>query len=216
VDVLYERPNGTPVLLREPPGGPHLTTLEDDLGWSRRAGEHLALLLDVALPAATPTARGHDLDDYLFDVVGRLGPVRFDAVFGTKRRGERSAIRVAPSRPSVAAPRRPWMRVRTTAATTSIDWKAQVRDACRQATPVVTPPGPLAVELRFTVSRRRNWTALWSPALDALGPILGTPDPGKPLVADTARVTSLSLHRKLDDQIGPDVLVEVWWRSVPR
>jgi hypothetical protein len=72
------------------------------------------------------------------------------------------------------------------------------------------------VELRFTVSRRRNWTALWSPALDALGPILGVPDPGKPLVADTARVTSLSLHRKLDDQIGPDVLVEVWWRSVPR
>jgi hypothetical protein len=101
--------------------------------------------------------------------------------------------------------------VRTTASATSIDWKQQLHDACRVATPAPAPPGPVAVELRFTVSRRRNWTALWKPALQSLGPILGVPDPARPYRADAARVSHLSLHRTWDDQVGEQVGVEVWW-----
>jgi hypothetical protein len=232
VDVLYNRPDGRPVVLRRqpvlagsdtaqpPPPGPELRAYLDglvaDLDWTSRPGDRLALQLDVGLPSFVPLlARGHDLDDYLFPVVGRLGPIRFDAVFATKRPGIRSTIRVAPATAGDEAPPAPLVSVRTTESATSIDWKQQVHDACRDATPAVAPSGGVAVELRFTLSRRRNWAALWKPALDSLGPILGVPDPTRPYRADVGRVTALALHRRFDDTLGHRVLVETWWRRDP-
>jgi hypothetical protein len=216
VHVLYDRPDGAPVVLRRPPAlegrdTAYLDALERELGWSRR-GQHLALVLEVGLPPTVPVdCWGHDLDDYLLPVVDRLGPVRFDAVFAAKAQAGRSLLRLGPAtvRRDVPAPR---VAVRTTASATSIDWKQQLHDACSAATPAPAPPGPVAVELRFTVSRRRNWTALWKPALQSLGPILGVPDPARPYRADAARVSHLSLHRRWDDQLGDQVGVEVWWR----
>jgi hypothetical protein len=219
VDVLFARPVGADVSLWRPPAlegrdGGYLDRLEQELGWSRR-GEHLALALDAGLPPTVPVAgEGHDLDDYLFPVVERLGHVRFDAAFATKRHAHRSLIRVGPAAPPADALPAPQVRVRTTASATSIDWKEQVHDACRAATREPAPPGPVAVALRFTVSRRRNWTALWKPALQALGPILGVPDPAMPYRASAGRITSLALHRRWDDLVAHRVEVEVWWRPL--
>jgi hypothetical protein len=229
VDVLFNRPQGRPVVLRrqpvlarldaagpppQPEVGAYLDGLVADLEWTPRSGDHLALELDVGLPSFVPLlARGDDLDDYLFPIVSRLGTIRFDAVFAVKRRGIRSTIRVAPAVAADRPPPEPTVSVRTTADATSIDWKEQVHEACRAVTPDPAPPGGVAVELRFTLSRRRNWAALWQPALDSLGPILGVPDPTRPYRADDARVTTLGLHRRLDDTLGHRVLVEVWWRA---
>ena len=215
MDARFDRPAGTPVVLRRPPALEgrdvhYLDALERSLGWHRR-GEHLALALEVGLPpTVTAVAGGHDLDDYLFPVVDRLGPARFDAVFAAKAQAARSYLRIGPASPrSDGAP--PQVRARTTTSATSIDWKQELHDACREEVPAQAPPGPVAVELRFTVSRRRNWMALWKPALESLGPILGVTDPATPYRADYARVTSLGLHRRWDDTVGHRVGVEVWW-----
>jgi hypothetical protein len=226
VDGLFNRPGGHAVLLSrqpvlaspdagdqpwQPPLGVYLEELEADLAWTPR-GEHLALELDVALPASMPLlSRGHDLDDYLVPVVDRLGVIRFDAVFATKRRGVRSSIRLGPATPAGEPPPPPQVSVRTTASATSIDWKQQLNGACAAVTTAPAPVGGVAVELRFSVSRRRNWSALWKPAIDSLGPILGVPDPTRPYRADVARITTLALHRRFDDTLGHRVQVEVWW-----
>jgi hypothetical protein len=197
----------------QPEVGAYLDGLVADLEWTPRSGDHLALELDVGLPNFVPLlARGHELDDYLFPIVSRLGTIRFDAVFAVKRRGIRSTIRVGPAVAADRPPPEPLVSVRTTADATSIDWKEQVHEACRAVTPAPARPGGVAVDLRFTLSRRRNWAALWQPALDSLGPILGVPDPDLPYRGDDSRVTALGLHRRLDDTLGHRVLVEVWWR----
>jgi hypothetical protein len=180
-------------------------------GWAEGRG-HLALDLEVGLPPTVPVdGRGHDLDEYLMPLVDRLGAARFDAVFAAKAQANRSLLRIGRASPRTDTPP-PQVRARTTVSATSSDWKEQLHLACREATPAPAPPGPVAVELRFTVSRRRNWSALWRPALEALGPILGVPDPGRPYRADDARVTSLGLHRRWDDSVGHRVGVDVWWR----
>ncbi len=189
----------------------YLDEVERDLGWGPRAGAHLALELRLGLAGHEPLERGHELDAYLFALVQRLGPVRFDAVFATKRHAASSSLRVAPSTPA-PPPGPPQVRARLTASATSIDWKEQLDGACRKVTPQPAPPGPAAVQIRLGVSRRRNWSALWKPALDALGAILGVPDPTRPYRAADDRITDLALHRRLDDTVGNRVDVEIWWR----
>lgn len=214
MDALFERPHRVGLQLRHPPSAASLDLVADHLAWTRRA-RHLTLCVDVGLPeGAAPEHDGRDLTDVLTPVAARFGQVRLDAAFGRKRAGGFSRVRVAHSRPQSAAPPSPAVRTRVTAPATTIDWKQQLHDACRRVTPETVPSGPVDVQLRFTLSRRRDWTALWRPALQALGPVLGVPDPTRHYVAATDRVTSLGLHRALDDDVGPDVLVEVWWQPI--
>lgn len=231
VDALYERPYPPGLQLAAPPTAAVLDALAEDLVWTRRS-RHLALLLEVGAPPSTgpdavadavPDDVPDDVPDrdvatgeltwWLEGVAARLGQVRLDAVFGGRRPAGFSRLRVARSRPGPVPPPAA-VRTVVTASATSIDFKQQLHDACRAATSAPAPDGPVAVELRLTVSRRRDWTALWRPALQALGPVLGVPDPERPYVADVARVTRLGLHRRLDDQVGPRVGVEVWWQPV--
>jgi hypothetical protein len=231
VKVLFDRPGGRPVRLRRRPvleswdaaDHPHrlaltafLDELEHDLGWGPRAGQHLALELTVGLPDSVGLDhRGHDLDNYLFPIVDRLGPVRFDAVFARKQHGEHSFLRIAPATAAGAPPGPAQVQARLTPSATSIAWKEDLHAACVEATPEPAAPGPLAVEIRLSVSRRRNWSALWKPAIDSLGPILGLADPHTPYRAYDDRITTLALHRHFDDTLGHRVGVEVWWQPDP-
>ncbi len=65
--------------------------------------------------------------------------------------------------------------------------------------------------IRFGVSSQRNWSALWKPAIDALGPVLGIQDLIKPFRPDDDRIVDLALHRPIDDALGNDVDIEAWW-----
>jgi hypothetical protein len=193
----------------------YLDTLVQDLGWGPQAGEHLALELSVGLAGTGGVeADGHGLDDYLFPVVRRLGPVRFDAVFAVKRSAEQSHLRVEAAVAGELPAPPPRVRARITAPATSIDWKQQLNEACRKVTSEPAPAGPVSVQVRLSLSRRRNWTALWRPTLDSLGPILGVRDPATPYLADDARVIALGLHRRFDDALGDRVGVEIWWQAV--
>ena len=65
------------------------------------------------------------------------------------------------------------------------------------------------MSIRFGVSSRRNWSTLWKPAIDALGPVLGTQHPAWPFHPDDDRIVDLALHRTIDDTLGNDITIEV-------
>jgi hypothetical protein len=61
------------------------------------------------------------------------------------------------------------------------------------------------------VSSSRNWSTLWKPAIDALGPVLGIQDPAKPFRPDDDRIVDLAMHCTIDDALVNDVEIEAWW-----
>lgn len=173
----------------------------------------LALELNVGLPDNNSlTSGGGDLDNYLFPIARRLGAARFDAVFGTKTHANISTLAVGPAElmPSL---REPDMKVRTTAAASTTAWKEQVRTACRAAAPRNLPTRAISLDLEFRLSPRRNWATLWKPAIDSLGPLLGEPDPRRPFMPNDDRVVQLGLHRSIDESLGWDIVVGVWWAA---
>jgi len=59
-----------------------------------------------------------------------------------------------------------------------------VRSGGTNSTASPLPPGPVRMELGFTVGPVRGWMNLWKPTLDALGQILGH---ARPLVPGAPR-----------------------------
>ncbi|MGB8019708.1 MAG: hypothetical protein WCF04_00605 [Candidatus Nanopelagicales bacterium] len=178
--------------------------------------DHLALELIVGLPTSKSLAAGGgDLDNYLFPVARRLGAKRFDAVFGAKRHSDASTVAVSPAveaRPT----RPPDMTVRTTESASSRAWKERVRAACASAAPSSPISGPISIDIEFRLSSARNWATLWKPAIDSLGPLLGTPDSKKPFAPADDRIVALGLHRHLDEALGWDIALQVWWAGATR
>lgn len=170
----------------------------------------VALDLTVALPEGDSLTHGRELDNYLLPVVSRLGQRRIPAVFARKVHGDTSTMRVEAARLRLQD-QPPMMLVCTSAEPETVEWREQLRDACEAAVDRPAPPGPLSLDLAFMVSSLRNWTTLWKPALDALGPLLGVPDPDRPWSPLDDRVVRLGLHRT-DGAVGHGAVVAVWWR----
>ena len=175
-----------------------------------------AIELVVGLPPGTPlTSGGRDLDNYLRPIARRVGESHLVAAFARKIHHPESTIAADPARPVADQTEAPNLTVRTSVSATSHAWKAEVQAACREVATHPLPQGPVALRLRFGVSRLRNWAELWKPAIDALGPILGLPDPARPFRPDDDRITDLELHRRIDDSLKWDVMVDAWWARVP-
>ncbi|MEU4214081.1 hypothetical protein [Actinoplanes sp. NPDC026623] len=155
---------------------------------------------------------GRDLDNYLYPLARRLGPHRIAAAFGRKVRQAGSTIAVGTALPA-GEPGTPQLLVRTSVSSASSAWKRAIHDGCLAAAARPLPPGPVALRIHFSVSRLRNWSALWKPAIDALGPMLGIPDPARPFRPDDDRIVDLELHRLIDDGLGHDVVIRAWWHS---
>lgn len=194
-----------------------LRAVEEDAepALARIAGD-VALELTVGMPAGVELTRHRDLDNYLLPVVGRLGQRRIPAVFARKVRADESTLTVAPAR-YVTDDSPPMVRIRTTGACERPEWKDQVREAwIDEGGPGSPHPGALAVDIAFVVSSILDWTRLWKPTIDAIaGPLLGIPDPESPWSPNDDRITDLGLHRTIDDHMGQDVLIDVWWSGVP-
>lgn len=178
-------------------------------------GEPLALELVVGLPTShLPDRGGRDLDNYLLPVVRRVGADRVAAVFGRKLQQPGSTIAVGIAARQTDLPEAPQLRLRTTASTESHAWKQAIHDACRNVSSEPLPSGPLALCIRFGVSSQRNWSTLWKPAIDALGPMLGMPHPEHPFRPNDDRIVDLELHRDVGDALAHDVIIDFWWRRV--
>lgn len=178
----------------------------------------LAIALHVGLPgiASTRTA-GDDLDNYLFPVVRRLGPDRFVSARASKTPGGTSTVRISVAQPADARELEGWAfaSVETTASTTTARWKQQITDAVA-ASVTSAPQGGLELHVACAVASSRNWAALWKPAIDALGPILGVDNPAAPFAPRDDRIVRLALHRTIDDSLGHRVRLAVWWREIVR
>lgn len=178
--------------------------------------EPLALLLSVGLPAGTDLLTGgRDLDNYLYPVVRSLGWDRFVSVYGEKRHSQ-SSVRVEPAGEPDVRPEGTWSfaSATTTASSVTAVWKQQVWDQVARRVPRPADGGPLEVHICFRVSARRNWAYLWKPALDSLGSIFGEDARGKPFHPQDDRVIRLGLHRVVDDELGNQIELGVWWRSL--
>ena len=92
------------------------------------------------------------------------------------------------------------------------EWKERLREALVDAGVVELPAGPVAMEVGWGVSRGRNWLNLWKPTFDAMGPVLGEPDDRRPFNPADDRITSLRLHRALDDSLGWNIDIAACWR----
>lgn len=91
-------------------------------------------------------------------------------------------------------------------------WKEGLRSALARAGARQLPPGPVEVHLAWRCSPIRNWTNLWKPTGDTMGPVLGETrrrgfDP-----ADD-RIVVLGLHVNPDPEMVYEVDVGMWWRS---
>ncbi len=152
---------------------------------------------------------GRDLDNYLYPLARRLDPGRIAAMFGRKVHQQGSTIAVAPA-VAFDADEPPLVEVHTSVSVQSLAWKQTIHRACHDAVAEPLPGGPVAVRIQFEVSGRRNWAALWKPAIDALGPVLGTPRPANPFHPADDRIVDLELHRLLNDELAHDVVIRVW------
>ena len=97
--------------------------------------------------------------------------------------------------------------VRTTAPGQSDAFKEQIRKQLSGASPI--PPGPVRMQLCFTVGPTRNWLNLWKPAIDAMGQILGHAPTASSWSPLDGRIVDLGLHCRVNPSIGNDVIIAI-------
>jgi hypothetical protein len=192
----------------------YLDDLQARLGVLPFARTDLYLNMDIDVRDPVRLSRHHDLENYLTPVVACLGAGRFSYVRATKRVGGGSQVSVglaAPANTTIDG----WnyFACAAGAGAQTPRWKTDLRHALVESNPPPLPPGPVAVQLAWRCSRQRNWVGLWKPTGDAMGPVLGEPRPDKPYNPADDRIVTLALHRNIDDTIGHDVNVGMWWRS---
>lgn len=171
----------------------------------------LALRLDVGLPRQAGLLDRRDLDNYLLPLAARVSKNAAGAlacVWGTKQHAARSYVRIEQAAPAAGAP--PFdcsYIVRTTASSQSLEFKEEIRDQLGAATPLL--PGPLRLQLSFTVGPARNWLNLWKQTIDALGQILGHAAGAGPWSPLDGRIVDLGLHCRVDPALGNEVLIAI-------
>ena len=163
----------------------------------------LALRLDVGLPSAVDVLHHHDLDNYAFPLITKLGSRRFACVWATKRTSAQSLIRVDRPRPT-AAPG-PVHTVRTKRSAETAAWKEELKGQLVGAKEIAD--GPVELQLAYRVGPQRNWANLWKQTIDALEPLLGSE--GRPWHPRDGRIVRLGLHHEVDPDIGHDVEIAI-------
>jgi hypothetical protein len=174
----------------------------------------LYFFLAVDVGAPDRLLRFHDLENYLFPLfrTGYFHPAQFTLVSGTKKVGGGSTLPVGFAQSAVGGQMSGWTHHACSpgSGTQTRGWKERIRKDLISAALSPLRDGPVAVQLAWRGAARRNWTWLWKPTGDAMGPILGETRPYNPR---DDRIVELHLHWNPDDSLGHDVQVGMWWRS---
>jgi len=190
--------------------------LLDPLPQSSRLFLHMEI--DVGQPEKL--LHHHDLDNYLYPVVQRLGASHFTFISAIKRIGGGSYLQIGQAKPAnVSLEKEGWTSFPHDTGGVSLEkpiWKENIRGALKDAVKAqqIYPLKPGAVELQLVwkCSSQRNWISLWKPTIDAMGPVLGEPDPHHPFHPNDDRIVSLALYLNIDNSIGWSAQIGLMWR----
>lgn len=175
------------------------------------------LALKVVVPRQD-LLRHHDLENYLTPLFGRtrLDPHQFVHATGRKSVGGENRLVIGPARQmeTLEEPES-WSHLSVLAGkgAQTPRWKARLHEAFSASVGRPLSPGPVEVHLGWRCSPSRNWTMLWKPTGDAMGPVLGA-SPDRPYNPYDDRIVSIGLHLDADSAMGHNVAVSAWWRLV--
>jgi hypothetical protein len=174
----------------------------------------LFLHFEVAVQGERHLLEDHDLENYLTPLFGTqcLDPNCFALVTAKKKVGGMSFLRIGaiPEQPSSDS--RAWETcppiLLSAGLAESRERKEQLRaHLAKWGQPIAD--GPVAVEMTWRCSSKRNWVNLWKPTGDAMAPILG----GKGFNPRDDRIVALAFRHELDETLNHSVQVAVRWRS---
>lgn len=195
-----------------------LTRLTGELSPLPSSPLPLFLHLHVQVPREANVLHGYVLENFLTPLFGArwLSAARFSLVIATKDTTAPSRLSVGlASSPSSSSRKGPsGCKAIPTAAPGSQEWVEQLRRALTRAGSVPLPEGPVHLQVRLRCGPDRNWVALWKPAGDAMGPILGYDRSRNPYHPRDDRLTRLEFHRRTDEAIRKAVEVEYLWSPV--
>jgi len=158
----------------------------------------------------------HDLENYLTPLFGSRwpNPHRFVLVSATKRLASTSHISVGYAEGPEPEDLLGWDQFTSEldgGLNTNPNRKTMLRGELERTARPLPPCGPVEVRLAFRCSSKRNWTSLWKPTGDCMGPVLGaTREAGFNPKDD--RIVSLAHHLEVDDNLKNALLVGMWWR----
>jgi hypothetical protein len=189
----------------------------------------LFLHMDIDVGNEYNLTHGHDIENYLCPVVQRLGPLHFTLVGGTKRVGYGSYLAIGSTVPiGTLQTTDGWVHFEHSAGSgvATTKWKAGLWDALytKKYTPLTRGLVEVHHAWRCSMGRGwyqpRNWTTLWKPTGDSMGPVLGPVETQHPtnkqrFHPDDDRIVSLGLHLTEAPSMGYDVYVGMWWRAAP-
>ena len=177
------------------------------------------LFLDLAVDVGEyeRLQRHYDVENYLTPLFGSryLDHHRFVLVSGSKHIGGGSRIAVGfatDALPNKASSDWEFFSTNAGSGASTHQWKQGLRADLLEHNPARLPPGPVDVQIAWRCSSQRNWVSLWKPTGDAMGPVLGE-DSGNPFNPNDDRIVSLTLHRIVDETLGNNIEVGMWWRS---
>lgn len=172
------------------------------------------LHLDVDVGQPAHLLRHHDLENYLTPLFGLNGlpASRFALVSARKFIGGGSKLELGVARPASEALRPAGWHHFSHSMKTMEKGKVELRNALAAAQPQPLTRPEVEVQIAWRCSSRRNWRNLWKPTGDCMGPVLGEQNPRKPFSPDDDRIVALKFHRTLDETMGDDVHLEMWWR----
>lgn len=169
----------------------------------------LAMRLQVGLRRGSPLiGSGGDLDNCLYPVARRLGARRLVSAWATKHHGP-SGVRIQNAVPMEVGALASWLHREATTVrqADSAAWKHEVRD---QIEPYDLGDGPVECHVAYRLHPSRNWSNLWKPTFDALGPVLG--EGPRVFHPRDGRITRLAFHRVDDSSLGWSIRLGVWLR----
>jgi hypothetical protein len=181
-------------------------------------GSGLFLHMEIDVEDRAHLLHHHDLDNYLYPVVNQLGASRFKLVSATKRVGGGSYLRIGQTKLTNTSLEKdgwvPFFHYINGPSIQKPEWKHNIRNALKVHQVDSLKSGAVELHLVWKCSSQRNWTSLWKPTIDSMGPILGEPNPNRPFHPNDDRIVSLTLHLNTDNTLGWSVHIGMLWRSI--